>query len=293
MPRLKKDAISLADIDQFCAGYSDFAFELKVASKAEQNGLQVTHGGTYNDPITSITREYDLRGHRYSETSKFRSQALLAIECKNLRANFPLLVHCVKRDSRRSYQNAVFTPSVMTQSQPATFSRNQQIVLRERNGLYLTGEQVGLSVDQVGKAEHNNCFVNNDERSYSRILQAVNSSYDLISDAMVANKRFDVVSLIFPVLVIPDDMLFVIDYDSSFKPNPSRSAEWVSLYTGSIWNVQGHGYYMDFQISHIDIVTIGKLGFYLNQIFHVTSLLEQKIDTIKNAYNSGSHELLC
>jgi len=50
----------------------------KCTKKISQLGFDCRHSGTYEDPITAKTREYDIRADKRKDNFIFRS----AIECK-------------------------------------------------------------------------------------------------------------------------------------------------------------------------------------------------------------------
>jgi len=289
MPKLKTDAITIKDVAEYSKDSADFSFELKVAHAAKEYGMILTHSGIYRDPITNSAREYDIRGEIDAIGTNLKIRNLFAIECKNIRANFPLVVHCAKREFARAYQNVVFTPSLENQPNLTFLRPNQQIALRDRQGFYLANNSFGLSIDQVGRAKHGDSIVNNDEFTYSRVSQAINSSYDLIHSAVVDTGPQDTLSFIYPVVVIPDDRLFVIDYDSSFEPLTPTKKDMISLYSGHTWNIM-HNTSVDFILSHIDIVTISHLHKYLESVIHVSTIVPMHISKIREAYANSTNQ---
>lgn len=88
--------VTVSDIQLFLTTASDFTFELNVLKRLVDLGLHCQHGGTYDDPITQKTRQFDIQAESDSgdnAATVFR----FAFECKNLRATFPLLMHRVPR----------------------------------------------------------------------------------------------------------------------------------------------------------------------------------------------------
>ncbi len=77
--------ITETDIDEYLRTRSDFELELFVYHTLRECGWDITHGGTYIDPLTSKARQFDLRavfemyrGHLIMP--KYR--VAMAIECK-------------------------------------------------------------------------------------------------------------------------------------------------------------------------------------------------------------------
>lgn len=101
MAKLQEIQIGAADMLEYLSGYSDFSFELQTLRLARGRGLDCEHGGLYEDPITKKMREFDIRAIAREGVYSVR----LAIECKNIRENFPLLVSCVPRHGSESFHD--------------------------------------------------------------------------------------------------------------------------------------------------------------------------------------------
>jgi hypothetical protein len=83
----------------FPGSSSDFSFELQTLGLVRAHGLDCEHGGLYKDPITKKMRQFDIRAIAREGCYFVR----LAIECKNIEENFPLLVSCVSRRDSESF----------------------------------------------------------------------------------------------------------------------------------------------------------------------------------------------
>ena len=59
--QLKSDQITRVDIEEYLADYADFSFELRVLKELTDLKIKCQHGGTYEDPITKKSREFDIR----------------------------------------------------------------------------------------------------------------------------------------------------------------------------------------------------------------------------------------
>ena len=93
MAKLKNEPIVKSDMLEYLTSYSDFSFELTVLKMLRELELECEHGGHYEDPVTNKSREFDIRAIKTIEQYRVR----LAIECKNIRENFPILISCVPR----------------------------------------------------------------------------------------------------------------------------------------------------------------------------------------------------
>jgi hypothetical protein len=202
MPTLRNDPITETDLVEYLNGYSDFSFELKVLSKFIALGFTCEHGGTYEDPITNKSREFDIRA-RYDKDSM---RLCLSVECKNLRNNFPLITHCLQRRRNESYNEIICTFDPKKSSDESfvvdaltEFSRS--VRLPSGNTIYQKGDFVAKSGDQVGR-KPDKTITSTDGDTFDKISQAINSAYDLVYEAqhikITSNSYF---SLIFPVLV--------------------------------------------------------------------------------------------
>jgi hypothetical protein len=106
MAKLKTDAIKASDIAEFLERSSDFSFEMAVLHELTALGFSCTHGGTYRDPITGKNREFDIRAKIIKAPSY---NLTLAVECKNLRPNFPLLISCVQRQKSEAIHQVIIS----------------------------------------------------------------------------------------------------------------------------------------------------------------------------------------
>src|SRR3989337_2844914 len=93
MPRLKDDPITAQDFVDFVNHDSDFAFEMRVLAQLRELGFECSHSGTYRDPVTEKFRQYDIRAVKHQN----QSTLALAVECKNFRPNYPILLSAVPR----------------------------------------------------------------------------------------------------------------------------------------------------------------------------------------------------
>jgi hypothetical protein len=247
MRKPNETPIALKDLNEFLASESDFAFEMKVLSLFRKLGWTCSHGGTYEDPITHKIRQYDLRAEKIDLNRKL----LLAIECKNLRSNFPLLVSTVPRTA-----NEAFHAIIRFREGQAHVFREVERVAQNRS-IYRLDEMVGKQIDQVGRNKEG--LFSDDSSTFDKMSQAINSSWNVFVGPACESgaPRFRVVV---PVLVVPSNMLWQVEYDhdGNITKQPDRVDE-ANLFIDHLWAASVGGDALNYRISHLHIVTVSKI----------------------------------
>ena len=265
--RIEKD-----DIEGYLNSYSDFSFEVKVLKIFTSLGFDCEHSGTYEDPITKKTREFDIRAwniFNLNENTTFRLG--MAVECKNIRENFPLVVHCMPRTEGEAYHHIVWShmpsdPYML----PAFFKYGQRVRLGKNETVYAVGEPVGKSCDQVGRrASQSGEIIGSDSDVFDKISQSLNSTYEILRSSHYAGDREStVISFILPVLVVPNGRIWVVSYDidGNITEGPNIVSR-IPYYIDKSWEIGGDSqelavwYYM----SHLEIVEID----YINELIEI------------------------
>jgi hypothetical protein len=252
MAKLKSTAITAKDLKEFLASESDFAFEMIVLSLLRRIGFNSLHSGTYQDPITKKIRQFDLR----ADKNEGDFLLTLAIECKNLRANFPLLITAVPRTDDEAFHEVIRyreSPGFMT---PTT----EAITIGSRRSIYVADEMVGKRTDQVGRAESNAEFVSDDALTFDKISQAINSSEDLVVECLVSG-ALPTLRVVVPILVVPSDVLWQVDYDQNGSiTSPARRVSEATLFVNHSWGaLVGVTGRVNYSISHLHIITVDNL----------------------------------
>ena len=122
-------------------------------------GVKCEHGGVYEDPVTEKARQFDIRG--LLEIGKI-NRVRLAVECKNIRANFPLAVLTVPRSTEESYHEFISSHAPIQQEFTVPGVGVHKMVgigedkgdrIRQRGAasIYPVSGPVGKSCCQVGK----------------------------------------------------------------------------------------------------------------------------------------------
>jgi len=155
MVKLKADPITQADLAEYLESHSDFGFELSVLKMLRERGIECKHGGLYDDPVTGKSREFDIR----ASIDRGDYRVKLAIECKNIRSNFPLLVACTPRHESESYHHVVKLSEPQYMEHERIYgsqkkSRATPLTIGGAHSTYPPEVAVGKSIVQVGRAQN-------------------------------------------------------------------------------------------------------------------------------------------
>jgi len=260
--KLRDDTIKKEDIKEYLDNYSDFSFEIKVVRTLTEHNFICQHGGTYEDPVTGKAREFDIRAVRsYPLEEKKTYRMCLSVECKNIKENFPLVVHCTPRTDIECYQDLVWSHRNEFGSQIDA----NPLTLKNNLSGYSIDDPVGKSCDQVGRKGPESDLKPSDADIFDKISQAINSAYDFIKQSQNTSPKTIVVSSIVPVLVIPKGRLWRVCYDDSGNITEGPSlVSWVSYYIGKTWPASvssAYGQYThDHRLSHLEIIELDSLG---------------------------------
>lgn len=240
--------ILLADIRDYLATTDDFSFEMRVLRTLLIHGFDCRHGGHYEDPATKKSREFDIRAVRTSTVASNERTLRLAVECKNLRENFPLLVSCVKRNVGEDFHELLFG-----------MGHVKEIEVADNSDLYQSYAPTVKSTTQVGRSYSDGSFSVGDGEVYEKWGQAVASAHDLVSEAsdQISASAIPVFSTVVPVLVVPDGMLWSASYDRAGNlDGEPKLVDRATCFIGKRYPVHLGS---PLQISHLEIVTFSGL----------------------------------
>lgn len=258
------DAITDADLQLYLSTSSDFAFELSTLKALNDLGLQCFHSGTYEDPVTGKARQFDIQAMSLIKNEqRHRVVMYFAVECKNIRPNAPLVIHCVPRAADEAFIDVVWSER-NTEPYAALAPRYGEAVrLREECSPYPVNGLVGKASDQVTR--RNGEIVGSDQEIFDKISQSLNSAYELLQRAHYLSKNTGGVSLtvVVPVLVVPVGRLWVVEYDSlgGVSRGPATSSH-ISYFTHRRWVVTGSKLEGDttYSLSHLEICDLSALS---------------------------------
>lgn len=267
MPKLKADRILQSDLLEYLNSYSDFSFELAVLKMLRGNGLSCEHGGLYEDAVTKKSREFDIRA--IITIQKYRVR--LAIECKNIRENFPILISCVPRHEQESYHQValVHEPKSASSFMSLTIhsSRAETLSIRGEHSMYKRGEPVGKSTVQVGRVSSDSSISANDSELYEKWGQCLGSAADLVDqvywDGDNDSEQDAYQSMVIPFVVVPNDRLWMVLYDENGNrvgdPEPSNRC---SCFIDKDYEMGTKLAGTRMWLSHVEVVTFnGMLSF--------------------------------
>jgi hypothetical protein len=247
--------ITPREIEDFVKSSSDFAFEMRVLSRLNNLGFVCMHSGTYQDPVKNVFRQFDIRA---VQVRKENFKLSLAVECKNFRA--PLLISAVGRAEKESFLDRVrFVPD-----QLHTALR----VERYTGTLYKTALWVGKQSEQLRRQQQSGELTSNDEETFGKLNQAVNSCVDLLQESVNPEPPF--LRVILPVLVVPKDALWQVDYaaDGTTIRGP-RQVERSNLFLDRALSITAPylGTKLSYRLSHLEIVTFDALPDAIDEYF--------------------------
>ena len=257
MARLKQDPIVKSDLIEYLNSHSDFSFELEVLKMLRTRDIDCEHGGHYEDPVTNKSREFDIRATKTIQGSRLR----MAIECKNIRENFPILISCVPRHENESYhqialvsepKSDVFNPVLLGQPRARILS------VRGEYSLYKESEPIGKSTVQVGRASDATISAN-DSELYEKWGQCLSSVNDLVGRVYWDGRddKESYFSAVVPFVVVPNGRLWMVAYDDDGNrvcdPEPTDR---VPCFINKDYQMGNKFASATMWLSHLEIVTL-------------------------------------
>jgi len=245
-----KDPITQADLAAFVADDSDFSLEMQVLLQLRNIGFRCEHSGTYRDPVTEKIRQFDIRAVMDHDNYTL----VLAVECKNLRLDHPLLISAVPRSEDEAFHNLA-----IHEIYPSGFRHSTVRHIDSAHSVYKPGEMVGKKTDQVAKDDKGN-YSSDDRATFEKLNQALNSCQDLIQ-RFVTKASPPLIRAVVPVLAVPSGLLWQVDYLADGRlQTPPRQVSHTTLFVDHPWRVEQYmpGELM-FHLSHIELVTLDSL----------------------------------
>ena len=259
--QLKENAIVKNDLLEFLNSYSDFSFELSILKMLREKMIDCEHGGLYEDPVTGKSREFDIRAIKTISHYRVR----LAIECKNIRKYFPILISCVPRHIDESYHQIAivneprFARDALHVLTDIRRPRAKTINVKGDESIYKPNTPVGKSTVQVGRAK-NDSIVSHDSELYDKWSQSLSSSTDLVKNMYWDGDKDDseswFFSAIFPIIVVPNGRLWIAEYDTDGNRiiDPSQTTR-CSCFIDKNYGMGTEIARTSLWISHIEIMT--------------------------------------
>jgi hypothetical protein len=266
MAKLKNNPIGPSDLSEYLKNYSDFEFELAILKLLRSQGLECEHGGLYEDPVTKKAREFDIRA--LAQDGIFRVR--LAVECKNIGENFPLLVSCTPRHKSEAFHQAAKVEQEEPQNYAAGFTAPHARVVKlwHENSRYKVGERVGKSLAQVGRTKDKHEIFSSDSDFFEKWSQCLSSASDLVSRSYWEDHDCDgpfLLTTMVPIVVVPDGRLWTVEYNADgFQVTEPTQSEQCSFFVGKAYEVEpllG----TSFTLSHMEVMTVAGLGRFVTE----------------------------
>lgn len=269
MAKLKTDQIEKSDLLEYLNSYSDFSFELGVLKMLRERGLECEHGGHYEDPVTNKSREFDIRAKKTIKQWRIRA----AIECKNIREHFPILISCVPRHEQEAYHQIALVAEPKRDSNMIALSIHQSraktLSIRDQHSMYKAHEPVGKSTVQVGRAIDTTISAN-DSELYEKWGQCLSSIKDLVDEVYWDGGRKDTedffLSAVFPFVVVPNGRLWMVSYDENGNrvcdPTPTDRC---SCFINKDYEMGTKMASARMWLSHVEIVTFDGLRSFVDR----------------------------
>lgn len=266
MAKLKTDPILATDLLEYLGTYSDFSFELSVLKMLRENDIECEHGGHYEDPVTNKSREFDIRAIKTLQRFRVR----MAIECKNIRENFPILISCIPRHEQESYFQIALVSDQKSNS-PMTLaihqSRAKTISIQGNYSLYKTGDPVGKSTVQVGRAVDGTISAN-DSELYEKWGQCLSSVNELVRRVYWDGdeEKEDYLSAVFPFVVVPNGRLWMVTYDEEGnRTSEPKATDRCSCFIDRDYEMGTKLASARMWLSHVEIVTFDGLQSFISE----------------------------
>ena len=211
-------SITAADIKSVVLVEDDFGHEIRVGNILTNvkypeiyyeptRVMRPDHGGTYIDHVTGKTRQFDYRCQIVRGREISRS-IFLAVECKNLNPDLPLVVCGRPRTDEESYH--IFIHLKIRPPNGSEFSLKK---VDGFNSIYKPDAFVGKSLLRLKKKQNELC-ADGDSEIYDRWSQAMASCHDLAKRAFKDKPSPKSCAFIMPLVVVPDNSLWTVSYKS-------------------------------------------------------------------------------
>jgi len=284
-------AITPKDITEVIGTEDDFGHEMRVGRVMRgQLGSQTSQGGTYVDSVSGKTRQFDFRW-------SYRSGHLglkIAAECKNVNPDSPVVISGRKRTVSEAFHDLVES------RKGGHFRMNKKEIFLDvsaartvrrvtgNDSIYFPEAFVGKSLLQLKKKD-GKLSRTRDTELYEKWSQALASSVDLVDTAgrdAAASTDQHVFTFILPVVVLPDETLWKIEYDINGKitegPEPATEIEFFVAHKASPPVELGDSN-IPYVFSHLHFVTLTAFGKFLLQILGNESTFPDQILDVARA----------
>ena len=251
---LKDEPLTKEDILRFVKEQSsDFAFEMEILRMVTQIcGPEKTKwGGLYCDPNTKKQREFDIVTEKVFSRNQ---RAKLAIECKHLSENCPLVIFCTPRTEKEN----VLSQLNWIDHSPTTYFSHYASKTGKAYDFYPVGKHVGRSLKQIGKDSQNGLkSIKGDSEIYDKWSQALSSSHNMLEEVLLRGTLDKMAQILFlPIVVVPDKTLWQVKYsDNGVLDGEPEQVDSIDYWVDVSYSFLGKFEELNFQISHLHFLT--------------------------------------
>lgn len=270
--------------------HDDFGFEMRVGRVLRAvHGAKVRHGENYDDPVTGLSRQSDYR-FQFGIGGRFIH---LAVECKNFSDQAPAVISSVRRRVLEANHDTIRCECVYFHHLKAySNSRSSSLhKVRHCSKLYPGGGFVGKNAARYcyvpetfkGKGDSRELIphtvkIEGDSDLHTGFSQALASAHGLCHEATILadqNTSPILTSLILPVLVVPNECLWLIRYDDDgLRIGAPEKVTQCTFFVGRKFAIRAAhepNLTHDFEFSHVHLLTLSGLDQFLRQIENRTN----------------------
>jgi hypothetical protein len=301
-----------AEIIATLAKDDDFGFEMRVGRVlrgAKDKNTVVRHGETYLDYRTGVERHFDFQCTIWKRNARLQ----LAVECKNIYRDSPIVVCGHRRIESESLHDLVFSGVGFLQvndRQTANGVVSQVVKVGPVSSLYPTNSEtnfVGKSVfrpdppkaptlsrdptkarDSVEKEKERlaglparGFTLNRDDKGYDQWNQAVGSAAAMALKSLDHNSPFyaGVFTLSLPIVVVPDGTLWEVEFnaDGVIETAPRQVTQTTLFRDHRIPRADKKGtyFYRVVRLSHVHFFTESGLTNWLSDVWGNTKFWDE------------------
>lgn len=255
--------ITPSEIQDVVLREDDFGHEMRVGGilkdvQAPQSAFikarvsRLDHGGTYTDSVTGKTRQFDYRC-RISKGFEGLHNILLAVECKNLNTELPLVVCGRNRNEKEAYHLVI----ARDEEKRVTIAKVEGM-----SSLYEPRGFVGKSLLRMKMKDKKLCS-DGDSEIYDKWSQALASSRDLAYEFANANATTEKrgYAFLMPMVIVPDNSLWTVSYnDNGTIQDAPKQVDLCDFYVDQKLSIK-----FPFVLTHIHFATLKGLSKMLEQ----------------------------
>jgi hypothetical protein len=260
-------------ITDYLDNRDDFELELFAYRTLLEHGITARHSGTYVDVATTKARQFDLRA---ASSIPYHGSALvirMAIECKSLSREFPLVLSRVPRAKEDSYHQVIrFRAQAGAGTQFRGIHQSPSYA-----SVYPTNDMVAKQTSQIRCDGTPTPASGADRDTYDKWAQALASADELIHLCSFGHRGrvigvAEEWDLILPVLVVNDGTLWAVDYDHDGNRAPPKIINDSTLFVARSYDFRD-GYGGEYSISHVHIFTRSGFAKFCAELARDESLL--------------------